>query len=85
MWCVIFSGFLTRRGGEVADEVFVDETKNVITLLSVGGYVVYDTEQVTYGFSHASCRLTETGEATFQRTKNVFEHMAIGMTDMAGE
>ena len=82
---VEFAGLLACIGGEIADEVLVDETKHVIILTTIHRNVFNEINQISRGLGLASRVGAEFGKSSLQRVENTIEHFPMRRIDIAGE
>ena len=83
--CVEFAGLLPRIGGEIADEIFVDEAENVIILTTIHRNVFNEVNQISRGLGLASRVGAKFGKPGLQRVENTVEHSLTRRIDVAGE
>ena len=79
------AGFLTGVGGEVADEVLVDEAKDVVVLATVHRDVLDEVNEVASGLGLAPCVGAELGETGLQRVEDAVEDALAGRVDVAAK
>ena len=79
------AGFLTGVGGEVADEVLVDEAKDVVVLATVHRDVLDEVNEVASGFGLAPCVGAELGETGLQRVEDAVEDALASRVDVAAK
>ena len=77
--------FLTGVGGEVADQVLVDEAKHVVVLATVHRDVLDEVDEVASGLGLAPCVGAELGETGLQRVENAVEDALAGRVDVAAK
>lgn len=77
--------FLTGVGGEVADEVLVDEAEHVIVLATVHRDVLDEADEVASGLGLAPCVGAELGETGLQRVEDAVKDALAGRVDVAAK
>ncbi len=77
--------FLTGVGGEVADEILVDEAEHVVVLATVHRDVLNEVDEVAGGLGLASCVGTELGETGLQRVEDAIEDALASRVDIAAK
>ena len=82
---VELAGLLACIGGEIADEVLVDETKHVIILTPIHRNVFNEINQISRGLGLASRVGAKFGKSGLQRVENTIEHFPMRRIDIAGE
>ena len=82
---VELAGFLTSVGGEVADEVLVDEAEHVVVLATVHRDVLDEIDEVAGGLGLAPCVGTELGETGLQRVEDAIEDALASRVDIAAK
>lgn len=82
---VELAGFLTGVGGEVADEVLVDEAEHVVVLATVHRDVLDEVDEIASGLGLAPCVGAEFGETGLQRVEDAVEDTLAGGIDVAAK
>ena len=82
---VELASFLTGVGGEVADQVLIDEAKHVVVLATVHRDVLDEVDEVASGLGLATCVGAELGEARLQRVEDAVENALAGRVDVAAK
>ena len=79
------ASFLAGIGGEVADQVLIDEAKHVVVLATVHRDVLDEVDEVAGGLGLATCVGAELGETGLQRVEDAVENALAGRVDVAAK
>lgn len=82
---VELAGLLAGVGGEVADEVLVDEAQHVVVGPAVHRDVLDEVDEVAGGLGLAARIGAQLGEARLQRVEDAVEDALAGRVDIAAE
>ena len=82
---VELAGFLAGVGGEVADEILVDEAEHVVVLTTVHRDVLDEVDEVASSLGLAPCVGAELGETGLQRVEDAVEDTLAGGVDVAAK
>lgn len=76
---------LAGVGGEVADEVLVDEAEDIVVLALVHRDVVDEVQEVADGLGARAVRVAQLGQPGFQRGEHLVEHLPVRRVDVPAE
>ena len=79
------AGLLPGVGGKIADEIFVDETENIIILLAVHRNILDKINQIADGLCPCARGLPQFRKPGLERGKNIVEHFLVGRVDKPAE
>ena len=71
----------TGVGCKVADEVFIDEAKNIIVLLAIRRNSLNQLIQLTDRLGLIACAVTEFAQTGFQCVENLDEHLYLNFAN----
>lgn len=85
VWRVKLACFFTRIGGKHADQIFVNEAKDIIALTTIHGDVFDQMDELADGLSLLGGGVTEFAQASFKRFENAIEQAFVFRVNQAVE